>query len=128
MLSVFTADCVAVYRPEDDDECRGIESLREFYAKAQAVVTSSSHHLSNIEIVFQTPDRAAMYSYLYSWQRFTGYPTTKDRHRWARYEDIFVRTPEGWRQSELRYLVAGELSSDSTLRSGEVMRAPFWTG
>jgi ketosteroid isomerase-like protein len=128
MVSVFTDDCIVNFRPDRSDERRGRAAAEEFFSGAQSVVTSSSHHLSNMDIVFRDPDTAAMYSYLYSWQRFTGYPEVKDRHRWARYEDVFVRTAEGWRQSELLYVVAGELASDPVLRIGEVMDRPVWTG
>jgi ketosteroid isomerase-like protein len=126
MVSVFTEDCRVRFRP--DVVLRGPQEVKEYYRQAQSVVTSSSHHLSNMDIVFQGPDTAAMHSYLYSWQRFTGYPDVRDRHRWARYEDVFVRTPEGWRQSELNYIVAGELASGDSLRVGEHRDRPIWTG
>jgi ketosteroid isomerase-like protein len=128
MVSVFTDDCVINFRVDRSDERRGTKEAESFFRSAQSVVCSSSHHLSNMDIVFQSPDRAAMYSYLYSWQRFDGYPQVKDRHRWARYEDVFVRTADGWRQSELLYVVAGELSGEPSLRVGEVIARPPWTG
>ena len=128
MLSVFTEDCIAFYRPDDVEGFRGVAALREFYASAQSVVTASSHHLSNIDIVFRSADEAAVYSYLYSWQRFVGYPEVPDRHRWARYDDVMVRTPLGWRQSHLRYLVAGELGAGEQPRTGEPQSLPVWNG
>jgi ketosteroid isomerase-like protein len=128
MLSVFTDDCVAFYRPDDVEGFRGVAALREFYASAQSVVTASSHHLSNIDIIFRNSDEAAVYSYLYSWQRFAGFPDVPDRHRWARYEDVMVRTASGWRQSRLRYLVAGELGAGGQLRSGEPQALSVWDG
>jgi ketosteroid isomerase-like protein len=126
MVSVFADDCTINFLPDGSQQRRGHHEVDAFYAKALSVVTSSSHHLSNMEIVFLEPDRAAMQSYLYSWQRFVGYPDVKDRHRWARYEDVFVRTANGWRQSELLYLVAGELAGGDDLRFGEVLDRPVW--
>jgi ketosteroid isomerase-like protein len=126
MVSGFTEDCRINFVPDGSQERRGRDEVEAFYAKAQSVVSSSSHHLSNMDVVFLGPDRAAMHSYLYSWQRFVGYPEVKDRHRWARYEDVFVRTPNGWRQSELLYLVAGELASGDHLRFREVVDRPVW--
>lgn len=128
MLSVFTDDCVVNFRADRSDERRGREAARDFFATAQSVVVSSSHHLSNMDIVFHGLDRAAMHSVLYSWQRFTGYPDVADRHRWARYEDVFVRTADGWRQSELLCLVAGEIGGPTEPRLGEVLAAPTWPG
>jgi ketosteroid isomerase-like protein len=126
MLRAFTDDCVINFRADRSDERRGPEALEEFFTAAQSVVISSSHHLSNMDIVFLDPDRAAMQSYLYSWQRFVGYPEVKDRHRWVRYEDEFVRTEAGWRQSALLYLVAGELDGGETPRIGELVGRPVW--
>jgi len=126
MVSVFVEDCRINFVPDGSQEARGRDELEAFYAKAQSVVRSSSHHLSNMDIVFLGPDRAAMHCYLYSWQRFVGYPEVKDRHRWARYEDVFVRTPDGWRQSDLLYLVAGELAGGDGLRFREVVEHPVW--
>jgi ketosteroid isomerase-like protein len=126
MLSHFTEDCTINFRADCTDERRGKTALRQFFTAAQSVVVSSSHHLSNMDIVFLGPDRAAMQSYLYSWQRFDGYPEVKDRHRWVRYEDVFVRTTEGWRQSELLYLVAGELDGGTSPRIGELVGRPVW--
>lgn len=125
MASVFTDDCLVSFRP--DIELRGRAEVEDYYRQAQSVVVSSSHHLSNMDVIFVDRDRAAMHSYLYSWQRFTGYPDVRDRHRWARYEDAFVRTPDGWRQSELMYVVAGELADGDEPRVGEVLARPLWS-
>lgn len=128
MLAVFTEDCVVNFRPDRSDERRGVQEVREFFSGAQSIVVASSHHLSNSDIVFHGPDRAAMHSVLYSWQRFKTWPEMPDRHRWARYEDVFVRTPTGWRQSELLCLVAGEMGGPTPARIGEVLARPVWDG
>jgi ketosteroid isomerase-like protein len=126
MLSVFTDDCLINFRADRSDQRQGKSALREFFEAAQSVVVASSHHLSNMDIVFLGPDTAAMQSYLYSWQRFAGYPDVQDRHRWVRYEDTLVRTADGWRQSSLLYLVAGELDGGDTPRIGELVGRPVW--
>jgi hypothetical protein len=126
MLVAFTDDCIINFRADKSDERRGKAALKEFIVTAQSAVISSSHHLSNMDIVFPDRDRAAMQSYLYSWQRFRGYPDVKDRHRWVRYEDEFVRTAEGWRQSALLYLVAGEIDGGDSHRLGELVGRPVW--
>jgi len=118
MATVFTEDCTASYGPHLP-RIEGRAALTAFYAMALAPVVASSHHVSNVEIDFDGPDQAVLRCYLYSWQRFTGYPQVQDRHRWARYVDRWIRTPSGWCQSELVYLVAGELASGENLRIGE---------
>jgi len=125
MLSVFTADCVAAFEPDDAAALHGRDALATFFRAALEPVVSSSHHVSNLDIVFDGPDRARMHSYLYSWQRLVGYPERADRHRWARYEDEFVRTTSGWRQTRLRMRVAGQITELAS-RVGEVVGVAVW--
>jgi SnoaL-like domain len=128
ILSGFTDDCHVDFWPGSGTDTHGLVELESFYTAALAGIQSSSHHLSNIDVVFQSPDRAAMFSYLYSWTRNVNYPEVADHHRFARYLDVFVRTPGGWRQSKLTYLVAGELADVDNLRVGEQLTYPKWTG
>jgi SnoaL-like domain len=109
---------VASYGP-DLPAVHGIAELREFYARALAKVTSSSHHISNAEIDFLDADTATLRCHLYSWQRFADHPSRPDRHRWARYEDTWVRTPAGWAQRSLVYRVAGETGTSDEARVAE---------
>jgi ketosteroid isomerase-like protein len=126
MVSTFTQDCTINFRADGGDRRRGLDALRHYFSAALFGVTSSSHHLSNLDIVFLGPDRAALQCALYSWKRFVGYPEVKDRHRWVRYEDVFVRTPDGWRQRELLFLVAGEIGGGLSPRLGELAGRPVW--
>jgi SnoaL-like domain len=130
MLAVFTPDCDIDFSPDTDAaKAHGIEELRGFFVVAQEPVISSSHHISNVDIVFDSADRARLHCYLYSWQRFDGYPHIADCHRWARYEEGWARTDDGWRIGVLEYRVAGELNGDAFgLRFGEVVSRPVWTG
>jgi hypothetical protein len=59
---------------------------------------------------------------MYSWQRFTGHPMTADCHRWGRYENRFLRTPDGWRIARLKLISAGEYGG---ARIGEQLGRPF---
>ena len=126
MVTAFTRDCTINFQADGSDERQGLCALRRYFSAALTGVTSSSHHLSNMDIVFLDSDRAALQCALYSWKRFVGYPEVRDRHRWVRYEDVFVRTPDGWRQRELLFLVAGEIGGGSSPRSGELMGRPVW--
>ena len=123
MVDLFTDDCVACFIPgRDDMVLKGQEALRGFLAGALGGTVSGSHHISNVELIFETPDRVAFHGYMYSWQRFTGFPVTADCHRWGRYENQFVRTARGWRMSRLRLLSAGEYGG---ARMGEQLGRAF---
>jgi hypothetical protein len=126
MGSAFTQDCTINFRADGSDGRQGLGALRHYFSAARSGVTSSSHHLSNMDIVFLGPDPAALHCALSSWKRFVGYPEVKDQHRWVRYEDVFVRTPDGWRQRELLFLVAGEIGCGSSARLGELVGRPVW--
>lgn len=128
ILSVFTDDCHVDFWPGSGTDTHGLIELEGFYQQALSRVRSSSHHVSNMDIVFRSPDVAAMFCYLYSWTRDIDYPSVPDHHRFARYLDVFVRTPNGWRQRELTYLLAGEISGDENPRLGEQMSYPKWDG
>ena len=109
MADLFVADCVATFIPGGEDTVlRGQAALRGFLRGALGQTVSGSHHISNAELIFEGPDRATLHCYMYSWQRFTGFPSTADCHRWGRYENQFVRTAQGWRLARLRLLSAGE--------------------
>jgi hypothetical protein len=115
MVSVFTDDCVVEFGPELP-VVHGREALRGFYAAALAATVSSSHHLSNLEIDFLDADTARLRCVLHSWHRLRG---RVDRHRLARYDDVWVRTADGWFQRSLVYLVAGEFGAPDETRLAE---------
>ncbi|TQC46691.1 nuclear transport factor 2 family protein [Rhodococcus sp. WS4] len=126
MLAVFTADCIVDLSGGLGDAVTGIDAAREFYSGALSKFTVSSHHLSNMDIVFESADTARMESYLYSWQRYKEYPERVDRHRWARYRDVFRRNAGGWKQSKLVCYVAGEITPEELERGGETIPLPPW--
>jgi len=123
MVDLFVDDCVANFVPGGETTIlRGKGPLGEMLSNALGGTVSGSHHISNAELIFETPDRVVMHCYMYSWQRFTGFPVTADCHRWGRYENRFVRTPKGWRLDRLRLLSAGEYGG---ARMGEQLGRPF---
>lgn len=124
MVERFVADCTASYLP--GQEIAGQDTLRDWYAQRLADVVSSSHHLSNVEVVFLDADTATLHAYLYSWQRFATYPDRPDRHCFARYRDSWIRTDDGWRQTRLIYRLAGELGSTGAPRIGEHIHEAEW--
>jgi hypothetical protein len=123
MADLFVEDCASnFFAGRAENELHGREALRTFLRGALAVTVSGSHHIANAELIFETPDRVTLHCYMYSWQRFQGFPSTADCHRWGRYENQFVRTADGWRLSRLRLLSAGEYGG---ARIGEQLGRPF---
>ncbi|KXF53446.1 hypothetical protein AXA44_08250 [Rhodococcus sp. SC4] len=126
MLAVFTDDCVVDLSGGRGGAVFGINAARKCYSDALGKFTASSHYLSNMDVVFESADTARLESYLYSWQRYQAYPERKDRHRWARYRDVFRRDVGGWKQSKLVLYVGGEITSEELQRSGETTGLPVW--
>jgi len=123
MSALFTEGCVANFIPGGEDTIlRGRKALNDFLNMALGGTVSGSHHIANEELIFETPDRVILHCYMYSWQRFTGFPVTADCHRWGRYENRFVRTADGWRMDRLRLISAGEYGG---ARIGEQLGRPF---
>lgn len=105
MLSRFVPDVQARYAP-DSGFTHGIDALRGFYHSEVDRTVASLHLVSNFEIDFPEPDRAAVRCALHSWKRFDD--EAVDRERYAHYVEEWVRTPEGWMQSKLDYVVVAE--------------------
>jgi hypothetical protein len=123
MSALFVEDCVCSFIPGGEETTlRGRRALNEFLNRALGVTVSGSHHIANEELIFETPDRVVLHAYMYSWQRFDGFPTTADCHRWGRYENRFVRTAEGWRMDRLTLVSAGEYGG---ARIGEQLGRTF---
>lgn len=122
MTALFVDDCVANFIPGGEEVVlRGKPALLGMLTAALDITVSGSHHIANVELKFETPDSVIFHGYMYSWQRFTGYPVTADCHRWGRYENRFVRTADGWRISHLKLISAGEYGG---ARIGEQLGRP----
>ena len=123
MVALFTDDCVANFVPGAEEyTLRGKVQLNRMLSDALGVTVSGSHHISNAELIFKSAVRVVLHCYMYSWQRFTGFPVTADCHRWGRYENRFVRTADGWRMDRLKLVSAGEYGG---ARIGEQLGRPF---
>jgi hypothetical protein len=101
---------------------RGKKELLGFLHAYFPKSVSSTHYITNVELVFETDDRVAAHTYMYSWQRFKDYPAAADCHRYGRYEFRVVRASDGWRFSRLNLLSAGEYGG---ARIGEQFNRPW---
>ena len=107
MAALFVEDCEADYVP-GGNLLVGRDQLTEMLTSALSDVVSGSHYITNFELRFDGPDAAILACYMYSWQRFAGYPVRADCHRWGRYEIRFVRVGQSWHFQRLRLRSAGE--------------------
>ena len=83
----------------------GRENLRLMFAKTLAAFTRTSHHLSNVRIVFGGDNEAQSTAYVYAWHL-----SSEDGRRmevWGRYHDRLKLSEEGWRIASRRLTVAG---------------------
>lgn len=106
LAECFTEDCVADYGPGMGPVRRGREARREDAEGALSLFSATSHHLSNFVVDFDGDDAAVTSCKLYAWHRpVAGGP---DWELWAEYHDRVVRTAEGWKIAERRFVVCGE--------------------
>jgi ketosteroid isomerase-like protein len=107
VAGLFTADAVVDYGPEATTIV-GAEAIATTIAVGlERTFLATSHHVSNIQITFDTDASARSVSYLYAWHRYVdGSP---DGELWGRYRHSFVRTDGGWRISALLLEAAGDV-------------------
>ena len=105
VAALFTADSVVDYGPEAATIVGADAIATTIAVGLEQTFLATSHHVSNIQIAFDGPDRARSVSYLYAWHRYAdGSP---DGELWGRYRHVFVRADDGWRISELLLEAAG---------------------
>ncbi|MEO9177327.1 MAG: nuclear transport factor 2 family protein [Gaiellales bacterium] len=105
VAALFTADATIDYGPESDTIV-GAEHIAPTIAIGlERTFAATSHHVSNIRILFQDADHASSEAYLYAWHRYVD--RSRDGELWGRYRHRFTRTADGWRIAELVLVAAG---------------------
>jgi ketosteroid isomerase-like protein len=105
VAALFTEDATVDYGPESATIVGSAAIAATIAVGLEQTFAATSHHVSNIQIVFESPDRARSVTYLYAWHRCVdGSPNGE---LWGRYRHRFVRTDAGWRIAELLLEAAG---------------------
>lgn len=81
------------------------EILKNMSGRLEQDYTHTSHHLSNIRIVFDGRERASASSYVFAWHRQSS--DGRERKLFGRYFDDLVMTGEGWKIKRRRLRMAG---------------------
>ncbi|MDH4145587.1 MAG: nuclear transport factor 2 family protein [Acidimicrobiia bacterium] len=105
-LGVFHTDAVANYTRGD---VVGHDALGAFFDKfIGKLMAATQHQVSNFEIDFVSDDEASSISYVTAWHRFA--EARPDYVVHGQYHDRWRRGADGWRMSERRIHVLGEVS------------------
>lgn len=105
VLALFTEDAVVDYGP-DVATMNGVTEIGPMVERGlTSFFAATSHHISNVAIQFDGPDKAQSVSYLYAWHRYLD--DRPNSELWGQYHHGFQRTPKGWKISRLRLVAAG---------------------
>lgn len=105
VAALFTEDAVVDYGPDVED-LHGSAVLRTMVSRGTSTLfAATSHHVSNVSITFDGPNRATSNCYVYAWHRYL--ESNEESELWGQYDHDFRRTLSGWRISRLVLSAAG---------------------
>lgn len=105
VVALFTDDALVDYGP-DVPTMNGLDEIKPMITKGlEDLFAATSHHISNIAIQFEGPDRATSVCYLYAWHRYQH--NDRDGELWGQYHHEFRRTDNGWKIAKLVLCAAG---------------------
>jgi len=110
VAACFTDDCTVDYGPGMGTVTRGKDNVRDRLGAGLHRFAATSHHVSNIEVVFDSDDSARTITYLYAWHRFAD--QKPDAHLWAQYHDRFSKVQGRWLIADRVLKVAGQEAFD----------------
>lgn len=105
VAALFTDDATVDYGPGSATIVGAASIASTIAVGLDRTFAATSHHVSNVQVVFEDADAARSVCCLYAWHRYVdGSP---DGELWGRYRHRFVRTPQGWRIRSLVLQAAG---------------------
>ncbi len=105
VAELFFEDCVVDYGPGLGGPGTGREDLARKLSRGLGGLEATHHQVSNIEIEFESADRARGVSYVTAWHGAPG--EARDFTVYGQYHDRFERREGSWGFAERRILVAG---------------------
>lgn len=109
MFELFAEDCVFDYGPTFGGRHYGraafIEYMRGPGAARLPRFRATTHHNANVLIDFIDENTATGWTGLYAWHEMED---GSHAEVWGYYEDMYVRTPEGWRFRQRVERTAGQ--------------------
>jgi hypothetical protein len=109
MANLFTVDALIDYGPALGGEIRGREAIRT-WLRGIYMFQRTSHHLSNVQVWFESLGRARGTCYVLAWHEWPD-----DRPNavlYGRYEDEYQRTDAGWQIAVRTELQHGQENFD----------------
>lgn len=103
LAALFTVDCEVVYGEGPHLQSHGRDALARSLQRMWRWARSS-HHLSNVRIVFDGEDAADVSSYVLAWHER---PDCTTATIYGQYRDRVQRTHEGWRIARRDMLMNG---------------------
>ena len=103
LCALFTEDCLVEYGPEQWLRSRGAADLEQSLARMWRWARTS-HHLSNVQVRFESAHEAVARSYVQAWHER---PDGSTATIFGQYNDRLVRRDDGWRIAERRMLMNG---------------------
>lgn len=103
LAALFTVDCEVIYGADPRLGSQGAAALEDSLERMWRWARTS-HHLSNVRLVFPGPDTVDSTSYVLAWhERLDGSSATI----YGQYNDRIIRTTAGWRIAERRMFMHG---------------------
>jgi uncharacterized protein (TIGR02246 family) len=116
----FAPDGIGVYW----GEYRGRAAIAERLTGILRAFNHTSHHLTNLAVTFQGPDRATAQSYVYAFHRTR--PNNDAMHYWGRWVDELVRIDGEWLFARREVVGIGRISAGNP--PGDLLNHPGHPG
>ena len=109
---LFTPDAVIDYGPEMGSIHGNRALVDRIRVGLEEVFVATSHHISNVSVVFEDDMTARAIAYLYAWHQYRdGSP---DGYLWGQYHTQLSRTGEEWKFTRFTLKMAGSVDFHRT--------------
>jgi len=103
VAALFTEDAVFDFAP--GGSAAGRDVIEGVMGQLLVPYVHTSHHISNVQIRFESPDRALVISYVMGWHEYAD--ETPNATAYGEYNDTWERTTGGWKVAARKILAHG---------------------